>query len=928
MQSHAIAIQEVMLCDIPIYNERSWAIDLISEINSYTASVQRFIHRAGGEYTLHETKGKLLFPDVLLFGDNKGTVVQQGWELKMPDTPISDPDLISNAESKARLLGVNSFLLWNGNDAVLYKKDSSDRFHPFFSWPSLGFKSRAQLHKNKPLWVSRMKEILDFVNDMLSSGSLTLSHPAYLMSENWFAEFLTAYTPSLSAHIRDYCNKNATKAAELEEWWLTRKSELINESIWDGLSKTILISWVNRFLFAHYLKRFHLKASLVDSIRDQTSISEAMTVFGTISRFCDFMNVFRPSTGYDLIDTRSWQALIEFNMLLTEVRIETIDHSVLQNALDSLIDYSAKRMVGQFATPKPLADLLVLLTIEDRTKPVLDPCCGSGTIVKSVYALKRTLGISPKECFQNIWCSDKYSFPLQLCSISLSDPAGMGNAIQAFKYDALLLKPNVTVTFPDPNSDRDQSRSLPKLHAIVSNLPFIKQQSDQTFKTLSSKEVLSSYAKAYNLSGRSDIYAYLVLSFIDMLSDSGRVGVIISNSWLGAEWGGAFRKALLNNFKILRVVISGSGKWFDSSDVVSTLLVLEKRSGQFVAPSNEEKITFASVYKPIKEWNQLGYFPSDIARTILNNKTSPVVYSNSYSLSQVKDFEAMGLCWNTLFSDLSWLDELKPYLIPAHNLFKISRGERRGWDSLYYPPLDSIIEPEFLKPALLSTHSLKTLLATPDGVAFSCCMTLEDLELHNKSGAIAWIKRFALARNGKGKLLKDVLRHTNMEWYEFKPSCDADFVLSMNPDKRLAVYRLNHRAVVNQRLISLSAASNTKVDYDLTHALFNSSIGLFFLEAAGFGRGLGALDLNATKIASSYQILNPDLFSISSRNEIIGIFKTIIDRKLLELPEELQTKERLLLDQSICSALGIPALAPVVRSELIRLFNRRHSVSI
>jgi len=69
-----------------LYNERSWAIDLITEINAYSSSRSRAIARAGGEHTLSgEDTATNLFPDVLLFGDPSGNLIRHGWELKMPD---------------------------------------------------------------------------------------------------------------------------------------------------------------------------------------------------------------------------------------------------------------------------------------------------------------------------------------------------------------------------------------------------------------------------------------------------------------------------------------------------------------------------------------------------------------------------------------------------------------------------------------------------------------------------------------------------------------------------------------------------------------------------------------------------------------------------------------------------------------------------
>ena len=85
------------------YNERSWAIDLISEINSITSTRNLRIKKAGGEYTLSTEKNPL-FPDVLLFADSSCQSILQGWELKLPDTPITDNEFIENATKKHSIL--------------------------------------------------------------------------------------------------------------------------------------------------------------------------------------------------------------------------------------------------------------------------------------------------------------------------------------------------------------------------------------------------------------------------------------------------------------------------------------------------------------------------------------------------------------------------------------------------------------------------------------------------------------------------------------------------------------------------------------------------------------------------------------------------------------------------------------------------------
>ena len=100
------------------YNERSWAIDVISEINLYLANKSWHVKSAGGENTIRNEKSSL-FPDVLIFKDSAKKIILQGWELKMPDTPITDTELINNAKIKSEILNNNSFIGSSSNLVVI-----------------------------------------------------------------------------------------------------------------------------------------------------------------------------------------------------------------------------------------------------------------------------------------------------------------------------------------------------------------------------------------------------------------------------------------------------------------------------------------------------------------------------------------------------------------------------------------------------------------------------------------------------------------------------------------------------------------------------------------------------------------------------------------------------------------------------------------
>ena len=122
------------------YNERSWVIDLISEINLISSNKKSLKFKATGEQTLSTEVGKL-FPDLILQDENLNVI--QGWECKFPDTSILDKDLLLNAKIKAESLNLQSFLVWNVKEASLYiKNNNSNQFEVVKSWFTKNINSR------------------------------------------------------------------------------------------------------------------------------------------------------------------------------------------------------------------------------------------------------------------------------------------------------------------------------------------------------------------------------------------------------------------------------------------------------------------------------------------------------------------------------------------------------------------------------------------------------------------------------------------------------------------------------------------------------------------------------------------------------------------------------------------------------------------
>ncbi len=773
-------------------NERAWAVDVISEINRISASRIRPVRSAGGEWGVPiASGGKVLFPDVLLFGDPANSAVIQGWELKMPDTPITDGDLLANAEKKCRALGLSGFVVWNARDAVLYRVTNID-VYPLKSWQCLDIKTREDVRVKRASWIKVLVQI------------------------------------------------------------------------------------------------------------------------------------FKPCLGSKLLQEDVWKTLLGFNGILISVRLQTIDQGLLQSTLSTVRRESQRKISGQFCTPRSLADLLVKMTINDIADPVLDPCCGTGTIARAVLDFKISSGMSAAKALSTTWAADKYAVPLQFATMSLASGETPRETIHTFQHDAMSLIRNEKIQFIHAGDGHEFFEKLPDFPCVIVNPPFVRFE-DWSQDDPAAQKVLQFVAKTSgrSISGKADIFAPIIFNLWRIVSASnGRVGAVFPNTWLGTDWGASFRDLLKQFFKIEVIVTSAKGRWFEHAKVVTNLVILGRRP-LLSAPKPSESVIFATTDMPLSAWSdETTTMIADVLGMRKAIKNSPVTF-HEVTQKNLDEYDQDGFCWTAHFASLKWVERLREKLVSVSDLFDVKRGERRGWDDLFYPSDDSNIPPEYLKPVLISASEVDCLAPQPAGRAFCCSESVENLTKMGDHSALAWIRRFEHVKNGAGKPLKEVLARGGLRWYEMRPDTLADFAVSMNPNERLFFMRLVPRSFVNQRLIRLTAKVDSSPEMALCHALLCSVTSCFYLEALGFGRGLGVLDLNAGKISRQFKMLNPVIFSDSSKKKILSCFQPLLKRTVYGFEKEMACKDRLAFERAILNGLGNVDLLPSIISSTLRLHRIR-----
>ncbi|MFZ5989726.1 MAG: N-6 DNA methylase [Bacillota bacterium] len=921
------------------YNERSWAIDLISEINRWAQERSVIIRRAGGERTLR-TPGKNYFPDVLLYGDDTSGLILQGWELKMPDTPISDPELLRNAKDKAIALGLNSFLVWNVSLAVLYIIDEKGVDRVLHRWNDLAhITGRDQVEALRQQWVDTLYKILDDLVDFFRSGTISSTSIIDSIAGEGIADIILSNAGSTGQRLKEAARTNSDFDDEVTIWWLGAKQEYKEYSEpFTPLARILILSWINKFIFAHLLKSFHEAAKEVDDMTGNITIPEAVDKIKNISSKCDFWNVFRTQLGEKYIPDIVWKNLIQFNDFLADLRLQAVDQSLIQHILENTVNRIKRRVAGQFSTPLELAALLVSLALKDKEESVIDPCCGTGTIARAAYNIKVCHGITPKQALSKTWAGDKFDFQVQMATLAMTIPENMGEIIRVFCEDASRLKSGQTVKLHHPEDGREVHEPLPEFGCIVSNLPFVQQEDlkhlNPGLANAINSKIKDITGEKVSLEGRSDLYAYLPFALWSILKNNGRMGIIISNSWLSSDWGITFRRLLDRFFKTEYIVTSGKGRWFENADVVTNILILSKRSKEDIIKdqSMDEAVSFVTLNRTIKD---IAHSSNDIDYDKIRELTA-LIRTNSgqgrglftkstYTKSEINELSGLGLGWNALFADCKWLLSVSDKLIKAGSLFEINRGERRGWDKMFYPSEGHGIEPGHIKPVLLSSKDIEGLITEARSEAFCCTASKDELRRLGDSGALKWIEKFESGVNEKGEPLTKVLSRPGVSWYTMLPSTLADMVMSINPGERLFVARLKERSFVNQRLTRFTAR-NSKVNIDLCHALINSILGLFYIESLGFGRGLGALDLSSTKLKNGLYMLNPDMLSDAQKNNILSRFELLRNRQVLDLPDELDKPDRKAFDDAILESYGMREYKEQIESALRKLYQIRKSV--
>lgn len=647
-------------------NERSWAIDLITQINQFSSQNDLIIKSAGGESTISEHRGQSMFPDVILYGDHDASNILQGWELKMPDVPITDDAFVADAQRKAKALSLNSCVIWNFTYAkLLVYNDESGEFEVKREWNNRNIKTRNDVQLYKSKWEKTLKNVLTSVNEYLISGDLKKSSFGDVLTTLSISKLVNENKSLVASMLKEAAIRDTVMEAYLCAWWKDIKSEYEGDETdkYAAYAKSVIINWANRIIFAHLIKRMQKNAFAVDQLNFVSTPHSANILFLEITEKSDFYNIFGAIKYNEYLPVQTWYSLIELSLFLKDSPIRDINQRILQQVLESSVNISRRLVNGQYPTPPILAAILSRITIHDVLGECFDGCCGTGTIPSYIVKYKKDkIGVS--RAMATTWASDKFRLPLQIANLAMTDYDTINKPCRLFQRDILTLHPGDEVEIVNPQTGEKDVYKLPVFDAFISNLPFVKS-SEIPFDD---EQIVEDIKQEHNLSGRSDFSYYIALHLNCLVKAGGYVGIILSNSFLGTEAGSIFFNAIKEYFDEIKIHVSGNGRWFDNADIVTALLVMRKKDE---TKSPNTSISFFTWKRNIKLIaSSHDYEDSIVNSSLLDRAIDENVISRvNYTEEEIYSLRILNVSYNSLFTNLKWLLSIDSKLVPIKDHF-------------------------------------------------------------------------------------------------------------------------------------------------------------------------------------------------------------------------------------------------------------------
>ncbi len=857
------------------------------------------------------------------------------FELKQPDGSfIHDPyypDVVEQGCAYASELGVGYFVTTNFNHFVVWKTFQEGT--PLLDRQLLHYDAATPLE-------TTIRQILSDL-PLLREGKISfLSIDAKFVRR--LKTFHEVLWPVLIEALDERIKSDKRFKNEFSEW-LFEQDFVNNRESMEKIVKQYSHLLSNKILFYKLLEGNFPKLSRLSAIETYSDeqFKEKLGRYFAEALEIDYEAVFS-STFFDNIPLGR-DAIRLFNQFISELdkyKLSEIEYDVLGKVFESLIPIEERHYLGQYYTRADVVDLIEEFCIRNPSDVIFDPACGSGTfLVRGYYHLKEMAKAKKhRELLSQIFGTDINQFAAHLSVINLTirDLSELTNKVNVLANDFFNLKPTLSVLLPFSGKsirNRSQKISIPKFDAIVANPPYTRQEElgeySGKYKKVLESAVLEDWSSRYSLGKRAGIHAYFLLHASRFLKPNGRMGFIVSNSWMDAEYGKEIQRMLLENFRIKAIIESKAERWFEDAAINTCIIVAEREDDQKKREQNAVKFVLLkdalqkySIKKLVREVEGKDEFFEDASLRVycVNQK---ILSQEGYSTDEKGKLEWQGAKWGkylrapTAFFKMLKRDKIKS--LPE--LSEIRYGIKTGVTKFFVMPRKRAkkfgIEQRFLQPILHSTKEITKPVLRSDNVENVLFTTSLDKVALRGTIALDYIKMGETLKFSKRESL-----HGRKQWYDVGSQEAPSIILTR-------FYSERHFAAYNKDKIQIEDSffgltPKEGISELLLAAYLNSS--LFALTKELYGRlnlGEGVLTIYGPDW-KQMPVLDLEALSKDEKARLEKAFMKLAKREILSVSEEIKQKDRRELDDAVFDILGLSQKdRREICSALVDLVNER-----
>ena len=607
--------------------EGEFRSEVISWLNKFLEEGSYPFERITEDPSIKISDGKSRFPDIELWLNRKA---KQGFcsiELKTPETPADDSELLEVTAEKARAKNADYFVTWNMRDTIIWQTPPQGKSvtHEFRKRP---YPSLTQITKADDLWdkwksrllQTRAFDLLNDLSQLQQKGHLHRIDVEATFFVKILSEAVNELAPTINTCLLDLIGKKSSFRNTLAQWALTQAIANYEDSVfYETISRQIVYRLIGKILFYQTLTCFRSDLPAMDLTNTAPkNCQDKLKELFAKARVIDYQAVFEEDPILDEVkfSNEAIKTLTELIDKLNKRNFSHMPQDVVGQVFEKLIPPTERHALGQYFTREDLVDLITAFCVQQKTDKVLDPTCGSGTFLIRAYDRLRSFGEHEhRKLLSQIWGVDVARFPAALATINLyrQHLSDYANFPRIIVKDTFEVTTGQEFEFPSPKYTQNITHipdKFPVFDAMVGNFPFIRQELIERefkgYKNRISKVLLKDWKEDYpelsvsdeiKLSGQADIYAYLFFHTATFLKEGGRMGFITSNSWLDVAYGYELQKFFLKNFKIIAILESRCEPWFEDVSVNTIVTILERCKSKNERDDHLAK--FVKIKKPL-----------------------------------------------------------------------------------------------------------------------------------------------------------------------------------------------------------------------------------------------------------------------------------------------------------------------------------------